>query len=125
MLAVRSLAASPLLPVQRDDLGRNATARLPLRSALFSDPAINGCPLQGFLNRFDGKPACVWPIGSGTSGNPRILLIGSSSSVLDQELGSTIDDTRIFDVVVRCNCAPSRGFEKHVGTRTTHRMVNE
>jgi hypothetical protein len=52
----------------------------------------------------------------------RVIIVGSSPSVLDRHLGPAIDE---FTNVVRINCAPTSDFREHVGTRTTFRVVNE
>ena len=50
-----------------------------------------------------------------------IAVIGSSSSLLGNNLGKIIDS---FDEVVRFNRAPTGGWEKHVGSKTTLRVSN-
>lgn len=50
-----------------------------------------------------------------------IIIVGSSDSMLEKELGEKIDT---FDEVIRFNRAPTIGFEKHVGSKTTHRFCN-
>ena len=55
-------------------------------------------------------------------GSPKkVIIVGSSDSMLDKRLGNKIDE---FDVIVRFNRAPTLGFEKYVGSRTTHRYCN-
>lgn len=51
-----------------------------------------------------------------------VVLVGSSPEVLTTTLGKAVDD---YDTVVRFNCAPTRGFEKHVGSRTSFRLINK
>lgn len=51
----------------------------------------------------------------------KYCLVGSSSNLLNQNLGFKIDK---FDVVVRFNRAPVKGFESHVGKTTTYRFIN-
>ena len=54
--------------------------------------------------------------------NPKkVIIVGSSDSMLAKNLGNKIDE---FDVIVRFNRAPTLGFEKYVGSRTTHRYCN-
>jgi hypothetical protein len=53
----------------------------------------------------------------------RTVIVGSSSSVMDRPLGHAIDQN--FDTIVRANCAPVRGFEPYVGSRTSFRVVNQ
>jgi len=48
-------------------------------------------------------------------------VVGSSGIVLNYEHGGDIDD---HDMVFRFNSAPTRGFEKHVGSKTTYRITN-
>jgi hypothetical protein len=47
--------------------------------------------------------------------------VGSGGCLLDDELGNMIDG---YDEVIRFNRAPTAGFEKHVGSKTTLRVVN-
>jgi hypothetical protein len=47
--------------------------------------------------------------------NPSIILVGNGTSVMDRELGPTIDS---FHTVVRFNDVRIAGYEKHVGTKT-------
>ena len=51
----------------------------------------------------------------------KYCLVGNSSNLLTQNLGSKIDQ---FDVIFRFNRAPIKGFESHVGNKTTHRFIN-
>lgn len=48
-------------------------------------------------------------------------VVGSSSTILDDELGIEIDS---HDIIIRCNQAITAGFERHVGSKTTYRMMN-
>mmetsp|Transcript_25814 Transcript_25814/g.49004 ORF Transcript_25814/g.49004 Transcript_25814/m.49004 type:complete len:563 (-) Transcript_25814:352-2040(-) len=48
-------------------------------------------------------------------------IVGSSGIVLNYEDGVEID---AHDMVFRFNSAPTRGYEKHVGRKTTHRITN-
>ena len=50
-----------------------------------------------------------------------VAIVGSSSSLKDDESGQHIDS---FDEVVRFNRAPTNGWEKHVGSKTTVRVAN-
>jgi len=47
----------------------------------------------------------------------RVLLVGNSGGVLNNEWGPKIDE---FDIVVRFNNFELHGYEKYVGTKTTH-----
>eukprot|EP00240_Pyramimonas_obovata_P000960 CAMPEP_0118940456 /NCGR_PEP_ID=MMETSP1169-20130426/31452_1 /TAXON_ID=36882 /ORGANISM="Pyramimonas obovata, Strain CCMP722" /LENGTH=548 /DNA_ID=CAMNT_0006884943 /DNA_START=200 /DNA_END=1846 /DNA_ORIENTATION=+ len=48
-------------------------------------------------------------------------IVGSSGHLLKFEKGPEID---AHELVLRFNSAPTRGFEKHVGYKTTHRLTN-
>ena len=48
-------------------------------------------------------------------------VVGSSGIVLNYEHGPDIDR---HDMVFRFNSAPTKGFEKHVGSKTTYRITN-
>lgn len=50
-----------------------------------------------------------------------VILVGSSSNLLKTKKGSIIDT---FEEIVRFNRAPTTGFEKHVGSKTTVRFCN-
>jgi hypothetical protein len=50
-----------------------------------------------------------------------IAIVGSSSNLKDKEEGDFIDS---FDEVVRFNRAPTKGWEKYVGSKTTVRVAN-
>lgn len=50
-----------------------------------------------------------------------VAIVGSSGSLKGKELGEEIDD---HDVVVRFNRAPTEGYEKDVGSKTTLRVAN-
>jgi len=50
-----------------------------------------------------------------------VALVASSSSLLNEELGSEIDK---FNTVIRFNGAPTIGYEKYVGSKTTIRVMN-
>ena len=51
----------------------------------------------------------------------KCAIVGSSGIVLSYEHGEEID---AHDMVMRFNSAPAKGFEKHVGSKTTHRITN-
>ena len=51
----------------------------------------------------------------------RCALVGNSQRNLIHEYGEEIDS---HDTVFRMNNGPTAGFEKFVGTRTTHRIIN-
>lgn len=46
--------------------------------------------------------------------NKRAIVVGNSTSVLSQELGEIIDS---YDVVVRVNHCPTKGYEKFIGKK--------
>ena len=48
-------------------------------------------------------------------------LVGNSGHLLKMEYGQQIDQS---EIVVRINQAPTKGYEKFVGKRTTHRLLN-
>eukprot|EP00899_Mesostigma_viride_P022277 jgi/Mesvir1/3233/Mv16376-RA.1 len=48
-------------------------------------------------------------------------VVGNSGGLLGAKLGPMID---AHDMVVRINQAPTRGYEQHVGTKTTMRLLN-
>uniref|UniRef100_A0A4W3GSR6 CMP-N-acetylneuraminate-beta-1,4-galactoside alpha-2,3-sialyltransferase n=1 Tax=Callorhinchus milii TaxID=7868 RepID=A0A4W3GSR6_CALMI len=50
----------------------------------------------------------------------RCIIIGNGGIVANKSLGSKIDD---YDVVIRLNEAPVKGFEKDVGSKTTLRIT--
>lgn len=50
-----------------------------------------------------------------------IIIVGSSDIVLENQLGERIDE---YDTIVRFNRAPTEGFEKYVGSKTTMRFIN-
>lgn len=51
----------------------------------------------------------------------KIAIVGSSTILLEQQGGRTIDS---FDEVVRFNRSPTKGWEKYVGSKTTLRVAN-
>lgn len=51
----------------------------------------------------------------------KCAVIGSSGILLNYEHGQDID---AHDMIMRFNSAPTKGYEKHVGSRTTHRITN-
>jgi hypothetical protein len=48
-------------------------------------------------------------------------VVGNSGALLDAQRGAEID---AHDAVVRFNAAPTRRFERNVGSKTTVRMQN-
>ena len=53
---------------------------------------------------------------------PSCAVVGNSPLVLQQNAGPSIDR---HDVVIRFNFAPTRGFERHVGTKTSVRFMGK
>lgn len=51
-----------------------------------------------------------------------VILIGNGKSLLKRNLGDRID---CFDEVYRFNCYKLKGFEKHIGSKTTYWVVNQ
>ena len=47
-------------------------------------------------------------------------IVFSSGNLLNEEYGEFIDS---FDEVMRFNLAPTKGFEKYVGSKTTMRIL--
>ena len=52
--------------------------------------------------------------------NPSIAVIGNSGILLEKKLGNEIDN---HDLVIRCNLARVKGFEEHVGSKTSIRCI--
>ena len=52
----------------------------------------------------------------------KIALIGSSNNILGKNYGDLINS---FDFVIRFNTAPTKSFEKDVGTKTDLRVISE
>ena len=52
--------------------------------------------------------------------NSSIAVVGNSGILMENEFGKEIDE---HDIIIRCNRARTIGFEKHVGGKTTLRMV--
>ena len=46
-------------------------------------------------------------------------IIGSSAIALEGAFGAQIDS---YDIVIRVNAAPTKGYEQHVGRKTTFRI---
>ena len=51
----------------------------------------------------------------------RCSVVGNSPIILSSTYGNQIDS---YDVVIRCNKAPTQGLEEHTGARTTIRFLN-
>lgn len=58
--------------------------------------------------------------GSGDSLG-KCAVVGNSGALLDKRYGEAID---AHDTVIRFNAAPTKGYESHVGTKTTIRIQN-
>lgn len=53
--------------------------------------------------------------------NKKVAVVGSSGHLLERDYASLIDE---HDYVIRFNQARVEGYEKFVGSKTTHRIVN-
>ncbi len=51
----------------------------------------------------------------------KVCLVGNSGKLLSTKYGSQIDK---YDIVIRCNHAPTKNYEDYVGSKTTLRIVN-
>lgn len=51
----------------------------------------------------------------------KVALVGNSGLMTTNEWGESIDT---YDIVIRFNHAPTEGYEKYVGSKTTLRIVN-
>ena len=79
--------------------------------------------------KFGDIPPQMLPSGSAKilAGNgafskwDKCAIIGNSGHLLKSKWGAEIDKN---DVVMRINQAPTKGYEKYVGKRTTHRLLN-
>jgi hypothetical protein len=58
---------------------------------------------------------------NGRLSNGSCALVGNSGILMDNEYGELIDS---HDVVIRCNCAHTDGYVKHVGSQTDIRIAN-
>lgn len=71
--------------------------------------------LSSFLEKYIVFPsASTYPI------DKSYAVVFSSPTLLDKKLGHEIDN---HDYVIRFNFAPTKGFEDHVGSKTTHRFL--
>jgi len=69
-------------------------------------------------------PAVAWNSLTAANGDApwrTCALVGNSGHLLKMDYGKQIDAN---DVVVRINQAPTKGYEKYVGKKTTHRLLN-
>lgn len=53
--------------------------------------------------------------------NKKVAIVGNSPNLLKTNLGNQIDE---YDIVIRCNHSPIKGYEKHVGTKTAFRILS-
>lgn len=53
--------------------------------------------------------------------SPKVAVVGSSGRLLKTKHGKKIDS---YDDVIRFNRAPTKGWEKHCGSKTTLRVLN-
>lgn len=75
------------------------------------------------LNNVEMPPFLTtsYPILFNLPKNSKVCLVGNSGLMKSKEWGSEIDS---YDVVIRFNHAPTDGYEKYVGSKTTLRLVN-
>ena len=74
------------------------------------------CAQAAWLPRASQAPAAL------TRRATMCAVVGGSEDLLRARYGAQIDAA---DAVFRVNDAPSRGFELHVGSKSTHRIVND
>ena len=53
--------------------------------------------------------------------NKKVAIVGSSGHLLERNYANLIDS---HDIIIRFNFARVEGYEKYVGKKTTHRIVN-
>lgn len=75
---------------------------------------FNNTQITPFLNKTSPSLFTLSP-------QSKVCLVGNSGLMLTKKWGGEIDN---YDVVIRFNHAPTKGFEEYVGTKTTLRLVN-
>jgi len=75
---------------------------------------LNNTELTPFLNR-------TYPNLFNLSSDSKVCLVGNSGLMKTKEWGKEIDK---YDIIIRFNHAPTIGYEKYVGSKTTLRLVN-
>jgi hypothetical protein len=75
---------------------------------------LNNIEIPPFLNR-------TYPNLFDLPSDSKICLVGNSGLMKIKEWGEEVDK---HDVVIRFNHAPTKGYEKYVGSKTTLRLVN-
>jgi len=83
---------------------------VPLFITSDNDPAI-----QGVINRLAA------PLKTEAAHPPTCAVVGNSGNLHDSDYGALIDT---HDYIFRMNYAPTQGYEKDVGTRTTHHVMH-
>jgi len=59
------------------------------------------------------------------SGYRKCAIVGSAGVLKGSKWGRMVDDTGRYDAIIRLNNAPTRGYEAHVGSRTTIRFIHD
>ena len=81
--------------------------------------------IRSFFHRPHGDPAEPLSVRLALAANGgawgSCAVVGSGGSLWRSGLGKEID---AHDVVLRLNNAPTIGYERFVGSRTTHRLIN-
>lgn len=75
---------------------------------------LNSTEISPFLNRTS-------PNIFGLPSDSKVCLVGNSGLMKTKEWGEEIDN---HNIVIRFNHAPTKGYEKYVGSKTTLRLVN-
>ena len=108
-----------------------ATASAPAETRLFADIAsqmvdklrMHRTGASCFVNRLSRAhvPEAASSLVHGLV-RPSCAIVGNSPLILGQRAGPSIDS---HDVVIRFNFAPTRGFERDVGTKTSVRVMGK
>lgn len=118
VVSILSLHAAVGLALTEEEL-LNATSRHP--RCLASSNCSCFCGKSATFDDFIKKSATVKG-SNGTDGVPwwrTCAVVGSSGLLIKETLGEVIDSN---DAIFRANVAPSEGFERFVGSRTTVRV---
>uniref|UniRef100_A0A803T7C4 Alpha-N-acetylgalactosaminide alpha-2,6-sialyltransferase 5 n=1 Tax=Anolis carolinensis TaxID=28377 RepID=A0A803T7C4_ANOCA len=101
---VVTASQKPASPPQLSTSGSPSSARRP--------PGLSARPLEGYISVLDHKPLKMHCASC--------ALVTSSGHLLRSQQGSKIDQT---ECVIRMNDAPTRGFGKDVGNKTSLRVI--